>query len=111
MSKSNFLNDSKAFVSSWLRSIDITRAGGDVEKLKEIGERSDDETLRKWLWTVVVIGAPACFIAVPLFLSVLALLFSTFIMQALWFIAKLAMSCVMLIFAIAVYLTWRKNAE
>jgi len=111
MPDNNLFQDSKAFLSSVLRSLEIKRAGDDAEKLREIGELSDDETLRKWLWTIAVIGAPACFIALPLLLCVLNIIFSALVMNVLWFFAKIAMGTVIVIFALAAYLTWRKAGK
>lgn len=111
MPDNNLFQDSKAFLSSMLRSLEIRRAGDDAEKLREIGELSDDETLRKWLWTIAVIGAPVCFIGLPILLSILPIIFSSLIMNVLWFIAKIAMGSVIVVFALAAYLTWRKSGK
>ena len=111
MPENNLFQDSKAFVSSMLRSLEMKRAGGDADKLKEIGELSDDETLRKWLWTVAVLGAPTCFIAVPVLLCLLGIVFTSLVMNALWFFAKVAMGLEILVFACAAYLTWRKDSK
>jgi uncharacterized membrane protein len=109
MSNTNLGHDSKALVSSWLRSLEVRTAGGDENKLQEIAVMSDDETIRKWLWTATIYGAPATFIALPIFLGLLQIVFSGFIMGILWFFAKLAMAIVLLIFGAAIYFTFRKD--
>jgi hypothetical protein len=110
MPENNLFQDSKAFVSSMLRALEIKRAGGDADKLREIGELSDDETLRKWLWTVAVIGAPTCFLGVPVLLCLLGIVIPN-LMTVLWFVAKVLMGLVLVVFAIAAYLTWRKDSK
>lgn len=89
----------------------MRNAGGDADKLREIGELSDDETLRKWLWSATIIGAPACFIGLPLVLGLLGLIFSSLVMQVLWFMAKASMAVVLILFGLAVYLTWRNQSK
>jgi hypothetical protein len=110
VTKSNLLQDLKAFLSSRLRSWEINNAGADEAKLREIGELSDEETLRKWFWTATIVGAPICFLGLPLLLMVLGFIFSGLIMQFLWTVTKLLMAIVIGLYALAAYLTFRKNA-
>jgi hypothetical protein len=111
MPDNNLFQDSKALVTSMLRSLEMKRAGSDTQKIKELSELSDDETLRKWLWTASVIGAPVCFIALPILMLLLGVIFSSLVMNVLWFVTKLAMGFVLLLFAGAAYLTWRKEVK
>lgn len=111
MLDSTLLQDSKAFFSSLIRSLEMKKAGGDADRLKEIGDLSDDETLRKWLWAATIVGAPACFIGLPILMLLLGIIFSPLVMKVFWFFTKVAMACVLAIFASAAYLTWRKDSK
>jgi hypothetical protein len=108
--QSNLFKDSKAFLSSRIRALEINNAGSNEDRLKEIGQQSDEATLRKWFWKATIVGAPVCFIGVPLLLSMLGLLLSGFVMQFLWFVTKLAMAVVIALYALAAYLTFRSDA-
>ncbi len=111
MIDADFVKESKTFLCTWLRSWEAQNAGSDAEKLKEIGELSDDEILRKWLWTATIASAPVCFIGLPILLSLLAIVFSGLIMQVLWFLTKLSMAIVLILLSLAAYITWHIKAE
>jgi hypothetical protein len=104
--KTTLPQDIKTFLSSWLRSQELKRAGYDEEKIRQITETTEDETIRKWLWLVSIAGGPICFLAVPIVLAILSIIFSSFFMQLLWFLAKLAMFIEFVLFGLAIWFTW-----
>ncbi len=111
MSKTTLWQDVKTSVSSWLRSQELHRIGYDEEKIRQITEATEDETLRKWLWIISIAGAPICFIAAPILLSILGIIFSSFIMELLWFLTKLAMLIEFGLFGLAIWFTWYLNRK
>jgi hypothetical protein len=109
--KTTLLQDIKTFLSSWLRAQELRRVGYDEEKIRQITEATEDETLRKWLWIISIAGAPICFLAVPIALAILSIIFSSFIMQLLWFLTKLAMLIEFGLFGTAIWFTWYLNRK
>jgi hypothetical protein len=109
--KTTLWQDTKTFLSSWLRSQELRSIGDDEEKIRQITEASENETIRKWLWIVSIAGAPVCFIVIPIALSILTIIFSNFIIQILWFLAKLAMAVELALFGLAIYVTWYMNSR
>jgi hypothetical protein len=102
----SLIHESKAFVSSWLRSLEIRNAGSNAQQLQKIAETSDDDTLKKWLWTASVYGVPTIFIAAPIVLVVMGIIFTPWIMEIFWLFEKLAMLAMLLIFGAAIFLTF-----
>lgn len=111
MPDGNLGKDTKALICAWLRALELRNAGGDEQKLKEIGDLTVDETLRKWLWVVTIIGAPVSFIGLPIGLSFLGFIFAGWLVQVFWLFVKLSMCLVLVIFAMAVYFTWRAEGK
>jgi hypothetical protein len=113
MPNAGLIQESKALLSSWLKSLEVRRAGGDVQKLQLIAAATDDEIVKKWLWTATIYGVPLCYIAVPVTLLLLGIVFTPFILEILWFFAKIAMAIVFVIFGLAIFVTFigPKNAS
>ena len=109
MPNTGLVHESKAFLSSWLRNMELKSAGGDEARLREIGVVSDEELLKKWLWRAVIVGAPACFIVIPIALFILGIVFTPFIMEIFWWFDQLGMFIVIVIFGLAMYLTMSKK--
>jgi len=106
MPNTSLIHESKAFLSSWLRSLEIKNAGGNAQQLQRIAETTDDETLKKWLWTASVYGVPAIFVAAPIGLFILGIVFTPWIMEIFWLFEKLAMLAMLLIFGAAIFITF-----
>jgi hypothetical protein len=111
MPNTGLVRESKAFLSAYLRNLELKGAGSDEERLREIGATSDEMLLKKWLWRATIVGAPAFFIAIPLFLWILSFIFTPFIMEIFWFFDQFGMFLVILIFGSAVYLTATTKKE
>ncbi len=107
----SLLDESKTLFASWLKNLEVSNAGGDVEQLARIAATSDDEIVKRWLWTATIYGAPSCFIALPIALWLLSFIFMPLIMEILWFFAKLAMTAVFAAFGFAVLLTFRESRD
>jgi len=106
MPNTSLIHESKAFLSSWLRSLEIRNAGGNAQQLQKIAETSDDDTLKKWLWTASVYGVPTIFIAAPILLLLMGVIFTPWIMEIFWLFEKLAMLAMLIIFGAAIFLTF-----
>jgi len=100
------IRESKALLSSLLKNLEVRKAGGDVQKLQLIAAASDDEMLKKWLWTATIYGVPLFYIGVPVALLLLGIVFTPFILEIFWFFAKIAMAIVLVIFALAMLVTF-----
>jgi hypothetical protein len=109
LAKTTLKQDLKSFLASWLRGQELRRIGDDEEKIRQITEASEDETIRKWLWIVAIASAPVCFLAIPVVLSILSIIFSSLIMEILWFFAKLLMALELALFGLAMWFTWYLN--
>jgi hypothetical protein len=106
MPNTGLIHESKAFLSSWLRSLEIKNAGGNAQELQKIAETSDDDTIRKWLWTATVYGVPTIFIAAPIALLVMSIVFTAWIMELFWLVEKIAMFAMLIIFGSAIFFTF-----
>ena len=82
-----------------------------MEKLAELAETPDDFLLKKWVWTVCLLGGPAIFVGVPLLLCVLGIFTPAPIMDFFWFFTKIGMALVLLLFCLAVFFTLRSSRE
>lgn len=111
MARTNSLLEYQSFVCEWLRSMEIQRAQGNTERLRELESQSDLDLLKKWLWIGTIAGFPIFYLVVPFVLSLLKLFLWVWIMQFLWLLAKGAMGIVFIVFMLAVYFTLRKTAE
>ncbi|MDP3507721.1 MAG: hypothetical protein Q8T09_06995 [Candidatus Melainabacteria bacterium] len=94
-----------------IRRQEALKLQGDKAKLSELAEIPDDFLLKKWVWTVCLLGGPATFVVLPLLLSVLGIFTPVPIMDFFWFFTKLTMAAVLLLFCLAVYFTLRSNKE
>jgi hypothetical protein len=103
------LADLLRFLAKQLRALEIRRAKGDAEKIQQIGFAADDELIRKWLWVLAIVGAPACFIVMPFAISILQPFLYPWLAASLWIIAKTAMVLVFLIFILAAGFTLKSS--
>ncbi|MFA7340652.1 MAG: hypothetical protein WC028_27960 [Candidatus Obscuribacterales bacterium] len=94
-----------------IRRQEALKLQGDVAKLSELAETPDDFLLKKWVWTVCLLGGPATFVVLPLLLCVLGIFTPAPIMDFFWFLTKLVMAAVLLVFSLAVYFTLRSTKE
>ncbi|MFA6211987.1 MAG: hypothetical protein WCT03_24495 [Candidatus Obscuribacterales bacterium] len=90
-----------------IREQEARKALGDVEKLEELAETSDDFLLKKYIWTICLLGGPAAFVAMPLLLCVLGIFTPAPVMEFFWFFTKVGMAIVLLVFCLAVFFTLR----
>lgn len=90
-----------------IRQQEARKALGDTEKLEELAETSDDFLLKKYIWTICLLGGPAVFVAMPLLLCVLGIFTPAPIMEFFWFFTKVGMAIVLLVFCLAVFFTLR----
>ncbi|HEY9715810.1 MAG TPA: hypothetical protein V6C72_20215 [Chroococcales cyanobacterium] len=109
--RSPALGEYQAIITSWLRSLEHKLAKGDQAKLQNSAQLTDEELLRKWLWVVSIIGGPACFLGVPIILSLLGTFMPRIVMVVLWFLAKGAMGIVFILFILAIVITTRKGDQ
>lgn len=94
-----------------IRRQEALKLQGDVAKLSELAETPDDFLLKKWVWTVCLLGGPATFVVVPLLLCVLGIFTPAPIMDFFWFFTKIGMALVLLVFCLAVFFTLRSTKE
>jgi hypothetical protein len=99
------LADLIRFIATQLRALELFRARGNAERVQEIGHSSDDELIRKWLWVLAIVGAPACFIVTPFVISLLQPFLYPWLASGLWVVAKTSMVLVFLIFVLAAFFT------
>lgn len=90
-----------------IRQQEARKALGDVEKLEELAQTSDDFLLKKYIWTICLLGGPAVFVAMPLLLSVLGIFTPAPVMDFFWFFTKVVMAIVLVVFCLAVFFTLR----
>ncbi len=103
------LADIIKFLAKQLRALEIHRAKGDAEKIQQIKFSSDDELVRKWLWVLAIVGAPASFIVMPFAISFLQPFLYPWLAVSLWIFAKTAMVLVFLIFIMAALFTLKSS--
>jgi hypothetical protein len=103
------LADALQFLAKQLRGLEIRRAKGDAEKIQQIKFSPDDELVRKWLWVLAIVGAPAAFIATPFVISLLQPFLYPWLAASLWILAKTAMVVVFLIFILAAVFTLKSS--
>lgn len=103
------LGEYQAILTSWLRILETKLAKGDPVRLQASSAMSDRELIRRWLWLVSIAGGPACFLGLPIILSVLGTFTPAFIMGFLWILAKGAMGIVFITFVLAIIVTTRKS--
>jgi hypothetical protein len=90
-----------------IRQQEARKALGNVDRLEELAETSDDFLLKKYIWTICLLGGPAVFVAMPLLLCVLGIFTPAPIMEFFWFFTKVGMAIVLLVFCLAVFFTLR----
>lgn len=90
-----------------IRQHEARKALGNVDRLEELAETSDDFLLKKYIWTICLLGGPAVFVAMPLLLCVLGIFTPAPIMEFFWFFTKVGMAIVLLVFCLAVFFTLR----
>ena len=99
------LQEYQSLVAARLRLHETRKAGNDDERLKDLADMSDAELLRKWMWLTVIVAGPACYIVVPLILSVFSTFLPLLLMGFLWIVAKTAMGMVFILFLLSIYFT------
>jgi hypothetical protein len=108
MAKHNALEEFKGLLTAWLRHFETNRAADD-QKRQEIATIDDDRLLKKWLWIVCLVGAPAVFIVSPLLLGFLQSILPAAIVGFLWFAVKVMMASVLILFVLAALFTIKKS--
>jgi hypothetical protein len=103
------LADFIKFLGKQLRTLEIHRAKGDAEKIQQINYSPDDELIRKWLWVLAIVGAPASFIVMPFAIAFLQPFCYPWLAAGLWIFAKTAMVLVFLIFVLAAVFTLKSS--
>jgi hypothetical protein len=104
------LSELAKYFHEQLRAMEEIRTHGNKEQLQELNLISDDELFRRWLWRIVVIGAPVCFILVPLVLSLLQTFLSSAVTNFFWLSTKCLMLFVFLLFLLASFLSQRNSS-
>lgn len=105
------LTQYKSQLLGFIRRQEALKLKGDVEKLSELAETPDDFLLKKWVWTVCLLAGPGAFVVMPLLLCVLGIFTPTPVMDVFWFITKLGMALVLVMFSLAVFFTLRSSRE
>jgi hypothetical protein len=102
----------KKKVADALRGFESRRSWDDVTQLDYLSTLSDDEFLRRWMWIVLVVGCPICFIAVPLILSVAQVFLPASLAAPVWTIVKTLMAIMLLLLIAAIYMSiiWRDRS-
>jgi hypothetical protein len=115
MKQSNAINAHiKAYIKQIAAIVRVREANilrGRPEALVALEHRSDVELVTRWAWTSAIVGAIATFLIAPFVLSALYRLLPTIIYDLLWFLLKVVMGCVMLMFAAAAWLTFKPISE
>ncbi len=101
----------QVLLTTFIRQLELERARGNESKTEEIKATRDDILLVRWLWRFLLIGAPLCFLVLPLVMTIMGSIISFLIMQLLWLLLKLAMILVFIALAAAIYLTWFKPPD
>ncbi|CAN5604666.1 hypothetical protein BH11CYA1_BH11CYA1_42070 [soil metagenome] len=93
----------------FIRRQEALKLQGDPEKLSDLSEIPDEFLLKKWIWTVCLLGGPGSFIVAPLVLCVLGIFTPAPIMEILWILTKAGMALVLVMFCLAVFYTLRSS--
>ena len=92
-------------VAMRLRQREAHMRRGNVAKLEDLEETSDEELLKKWSWMSAIAGLIVCFFIVPFVLSIINRFLPPILAHLLWSLALVSMVVVMAMFAAAIYLT------
>ncbi len=102
----------KKKVADALRGFESRRSWDNVGQLDYLSSLSDDEFLRRWMWIVLVVGCPLCFIALPLLVSVIQVFLAAALVAVVWTVVKLLMAMMLLLLIAAIYMSiiWRDRS-
>jgi uncharacterized membrane protein len=88
-----------------LRQHEANKLRGDVAKLQDLEEMTDEELLKKWSWMCSIAGLIVCYFIVPFVLSIINRFLPAILAHLLWAVALASMFAVMAMFGCAIYLT------
>ena len=111
MSADKLIQEYKELVATFVRQLELERSRGDKAKIERINQSSDDDLISRMLWKVVIVGSLVCFLILPFAFYVIGKIISVLILGFLWTLLRLAMGLVLILLALAIYMTVTKSSS
>lgn len=100
----------KRRLAQYLRQQEAGHFRGQMSRLDALDEVTDEDLLRKWAWLFAICSCLFAFLGLPMAINVFRAFMPYELAQFLWLVDKVSMFVSMGMFAIALFLTVRRNA-